>query len=383
MGTPLAAEVLVSHAAVEDESVRMAIQAALARLIRVSNMRVDAARLGSLLESELAAGERWKSIRRDLASLSAGTLLDESLRTRYERAVERAFHLLAAMRPKAGATILRVHATWRDGDGDHRAKALALLGNLVGGDPTERVLDLVDAGRPAKGAPVLADVRIDELLWGTDDWLRVCALWLVGEWGLATHHETVRQIAVEEVAEIVRDTANLALERMHGAEPGRRRNTPVPIHRMPTPVPLGGGGRVPMFSTVEKVLYLKGISLFSEIPAEELVGIAAIARPLWYDAGIRIFEKGDDGDSLYLIMFGEASVLAGDRELARLGPGEVFGEMALLDADPRSAAVTATTNLNVLRIGRDDFHDLIDERPDVLRGIVKVLTRRLRNVANA
>src|SRR5574341_389137 len=96
-----------------------------------------------------------------------------------------------------------------------------------------------------------------------------------------------------------------------------------------------------MLTTVDKVLFLKGVSIFSEIPGEVLSRIAQIAEEIGVERGTRIFDEGEPGDSLYLIVNGKVRVHKGPREVAVLGEGECFGEMAILDNEPRSASITA------------------------------------------
>ena len=120
-----------------------------------------------------------------------------------------------------------------------------------------------------------------------------------------------------------------------------------------------------MISTVEKVLFLKSIDLFSQIPGEDLARVALIASEV-------DFEPGE------ALMTGEVEVLKGHSEVAGLGPKECVGEMAILDSEPRSATVRARTPTRALQVEREDFYDLLNERIDIARGIVKVLCRRLR-----
>ncbi|MBI5495898.1 MAG: cyclic nucleotide-binding domain-containing protein [Deltaproteobacteria bacterium] len=133
-----------------------------------------------------------------------------------------------------------------------------------------------------------------------------------------------------------------------------------------------------MISTVEKVLFLKGVDLFSAIPGEDLSQIAQIADEVEMDSGETIFKEGDLGDSLYLIVSGKVRIHRGDKEIAVLGEKQVFGEMALLDSEPRSASVTATTDVSLLKITQEDFADILAEKGEIAQGIIKVLTRRLR-----
>ncbi|TMA74859.1 MAG: cyclic nucleotide-binding domain-containing protein [Deltaproteobacteria bacterium] len=136
-----------------------------------------------------------------------------------------------------------------------------------------------------------------------------------------------------------------------------------------------------VISTVEKVLFLKSIDLFRALPSEELAQIAEIAEEQPLAAGDQVFAQGEPGDALYLIVEGKVKVHQGNKELVRLGERDVFGEMAVLDSEPRSASVTAVEDAVLLKIGRDDFRDILGERPEIAMGVMKVLTRRLRETS--
>jgi CRP-like cAMP-binding protein len=133
-----------------------------------------------------------------------------------------------------------------------------------------------------------------------------------------------------------------------------------------------------MMSVVEKVLLLKGIDLFAEMPGEELAAIAMITEETRAGAGERVVSDGDQGDALYFVVAGTARVVKGDRTVAELGERAVFGELALLDPGPRTASVEAVTPLTLLRIGRDEFVEILSTRPEVPLGVIRMLARRLR-----
>jgi CRP-like cAMP-binding protein len=136
-----------------------------------------------------------------------------------------------------------------------------------------------------------------------------------------------------------------------------------------------------MITTVEKVLFLKSVDLFRALPGEELAQIAEIAEEQPFTSGDQVFSEGEPGDALYLVVEGSVRVHQGDRQLAQLGPRDVFGEMAVLDSEPRSATVTAVKDSVLLKIARDDFRDILQERPEIGMGVLKVLSRRLRDAS--
>jgi CRP-like cAMP-binding protein len=135
---------------------------------------------------------------------------------------------------------------------------------------------------------------------------------------------------------------------------------------------------IPVFSTIEKVIILKTVSIFVETPDEVLAEVAALLEEVEVSHDEMIFKKDDLGDSLYIIVSGKVRVHDGDRVLNYLEARDVFGEMALLDPQPRLASVTAVEETQLLRLGQESFFQLIDERGEVARGIIHVLAGRLR-----
>ena len=133
-----------------------------------------------------------------------------------------------------------------------------------------------------------------------------------------------------------------------------------------------------LISTVEKVLFLKSIDLFSQIPGEDLVRVAQIAEEIDFEPKETVMAEGELGDSLYLIVDGKVQVFKGDRLIVELGERECVGEMAILDSEPRSATVKALGPVSALKIEREDFYDVMNEKTEIAQGIIKVLTRRLR-----
>jgi CRP/FNR family transcriptional regulator, cyclic AMP receptor protein len=137
-----------------------------------------------------------------------------------------------------------------------------------------------------------------------------------------------------------------------------------------------------MITTVEKVLFLKSVDLFSQIPGEDLAQIALITSEESRDNGEDVVVEGEVGDALYIVLEGQVKVHRKEKAIAVLGSRECFGEMALLDAAPRSATVTAEDNVALLKISREDFQEIMQEKHAIAEGVIKVLTRRLRDAIN-
>ncbi|MCW3092315.1 MAG: cyclic nucleotide-binding protein [Ferruginibacter sp.] len=129
---------------------------------------------------------------------------------------------------------------------------------------------------------------------------------------------------------------------------------------------------------IEKVLVLKTLSIFKETPENILADLAPLMQEKELEAGSVIFDEGEIGDSMYIIYKGQVKIHKGNTILAILKEKEVFGELSLLDAETRSATATANTDCFLYRIDQEPFFELMDERPEVARGFIKILCQRLR-----
>jgi signal-transduction protein with cAMP-binding, CBS, and nucleotidyltransferase domain len=96
------------------------------------------------------------------------------------------------------------------------------------------------------------------------------------------------------------------------------------------------------------------------------------------EAGEFIFHKGDPGDCMYILVDGKVRVFDGDRTLNFLGKRQVFGEMAVLDPEPRSASVETVEATKLFRLEQKSLFDLLTKRSDVTQGIIQILCQRLR-----
>jgi CRP/FNR family transcriptional regulator, cyclic AMP receptor protein len=129
---------------------------------------------------------------------------------------------------------------------------------------------------------------------------------------------------------------------------------------------------------VEKVLILKSLSIFKDTPEHILADLAPLMEEEEYEEGTLIFREGEIGDCMYIIHQGEVKIHKGDTTLAILKEKEVFGELALLDSELRSASATTNTDCVLFRIEQEPFYELIDNRPEVAKGFIKILCQRLR-----
>ncbi|WP_018410564.1 Crp/Fnr family transcriptional regulator [Methyloversatilis thermotolerans] len=126
---------------------------------------------------------------------------------------------------------------------------------------------------------------------------------------------------------------------------------------------------------------LRKIRLFSTLTARELKVVLALRHERHYLAGEIVFDEGDEGQAIYAIADGEVEILRNDGErtqrLALLGPGEIFGELALLDQAPRAAQARAGSDCRLVVFFRADFMGLLETHPKTASKIALSLARHL------
>ncbi len=133
-----------------------------------------------------------------------------------------------------------------------------------------------------------------------------------------------------------------------------------------------------MAETSDYMTHLMKVPLFHELPARQLESVARSLRERTYEPGSVIVKQGDPGLGFFLITAGRVEVSHGDHRIRDLGPGEFFGEMALMEERPRSATVTAKERTVCLQLVRWDFRALLKENPDLAVKMLEVVVKRLR-----
>ncbi|HMK62614.1 MAG TPA: cyclic nucleotide-binding domain-containing protein [Acidimicrobiales bacterium] len=133
-----------------------------------------------------------------------------------------------------------------------------------------------------------------------------------------------------------------------------------------------------LWGRVRKIELLSSMPLFSACSQRELGQVVAVTVPGELPEGAVLTRQGQKGGLAYVIADGRAEVVRDGRRLATLGPGNVVGELSLIDGQPRSATVRALTPLHVLEINSDDLNRLLRKAPSVRRKLLEALSERLR-----
>jgi CRP-like cAMP-binding protein len=124
---------------------------------------------------------------------------------------------------------------------------------------------------------------------------------------------------------------------------------------------------------------LKKVALFTGISKAELQRIAGSAKERRYEAGASIVSAGEPGTGFYLIVDGRAEVRQGDRTIRTLGPGDYFGELALLRETPRTATVVAKDPTTCLALTRWDFKGIVIAHPSIAIRLLETVSSRIQD----
>ncbi len=130
---------------------------------------------------------------------------------------------------------------------------------------------------------------------------------------------------------------------------------------------------------VEKIIFLRNVHLFSNMPLSGLEHLAGATEEAIYSAGESIIREGEYGDSMYLIVDGEVRIHIGEKELSVFNEKDYFGELSIIDGEPRSASASAHTDCLLLKINKEEFNEILKQHSDSALAIIQALTRDLRN----
>ncbi|XHX77319.1 MAG: Crp/Fnr family transcriptional regulator [Stenomitos frigidus ULC029] len=135
-----------------------------------------------------------------------------------------------------------------------------------------------------------------------------------------------------------------------------------------------------MLTSVDRLLFVRQVPIFKELRDDFLVRLASIMDELSFPMNHTIFTEGQEGRSLYVVVSGKVSVHIGKQEIVQLEQGACFGEMSLFDAEPRSASVTTLAICDCLVLTQQQLYEAIDETPGIAVNIIRLLSRRIREL---
>lgn len=392
IGTQQCLDILIENINIENDRIRDNVIKEIANFIRDGNQfTIDMKKIKARCGAEIKNYYQQITIAAEFGGIIDNSLLAEVLDIRIKRIVQRVLGLLSVSYPdQPMESIARGIAST---DASIRANAIELLDNILEDDDKQAILTMFEGGTIEKklrlGQTCFHGLKknshigwLRHLLYDDYSWTVACTIHQIGILGIKELSSHILKILENDVT-LLRETAVVTLKRLMDTTSYNKLLEKISDKNDCLAELMGKQQKqtnsgVIMLSTIEKVLFLKSVDLFSQIPAEDLAQIEQIANETQFDRDQCIIKQGEIGDCLYLIIEGEVKVLMDTIEIARLGERECVGEMSILDSEPRSASVFAVTDVVLLKINQEDFYEIISERPEIAQGVITVLTRRLR-----
>lgn len=389
-------QLLFEHLHYPDAAVRAQILSGLMH----AGFRAEANQRTAVRQQVKAEGTRAAACMAALADLQhtqldgSLDLLTSVLQRQLTQHTENIFLLLSFVYDRQ--PILRAWEVLRPGSraGDEpRAYALESIETLVAKEEKRIVLPLVSSLTLSEKLarlngiyqrePLGIEELLRELMASPSPFLQLCALYSLGKVGFdhAATIQQVRMLALDDSASpILRETAAWVLSQIEveKAQDLLDESLKAEVTRRVQAISedqVGGHGHLPAMTKLEM---LKKARLFADADENSLLGVAAQLVELRAVTGEALFAEGDGGDSMYIIVSGSVRIHKGLHILNDLGPADAFGEMALLEPEPRSASAVLLEPTHLLRLDRDIFLELLNADPAISRGIIRVLSRFLR-----
>jgi len=393
---PEAVSALWEHAGTSDERLRVPILHHGERLQEKWSLSIDHGRVRGLLSAEGVTAARWFQRWKNLKPLAGDMLLAEALERSLYWSGRRVFSLLRFL--YGPNEIGRIRYNLESGNQALRASALETLDNMLPTEEREWIVPLMDSGNRAQVAGTLPgrfpesrespEETMKSLVGGGYYYLTAVIVRARERVGAKFTSDEIASLADipddlvtgELIAIVIRSGHDIgAIEKIANERNSPRLHSFVKyateqkkcLETMPKE-------ECVMLTNLERVIFLKKVPLFAGVPGEDLARIAKEIVIETFTPGQEIFKAGDIGAEMYIIVEGRVSVHLDKKELVQLAKEDFFGEMSLLDQEARSATVTAVEPVVALKISREDFLEMMADRPDIARAVLATLSRRLR-----
>jgi HEAT repeat protein len=358
------------------------VDAAIAVLGRIRTRRTEE-RLFEFMKADyrqVAQNLRW--LERIPSDQPAWRALRDGIEDSNQRVIRRVLHVLSSLGHERTLNCVRriMHTT----DERVRADAVETLASLSHRRFVEPILPLLeqqasrDAARRPRETPEAGDGRLlQEVVHSSDRWIRIGALAVL----CADRGPMLDDSLMNDPDPLVREALlHTLLAKSHAATAGTSAGSREGV--------AGGeastGQGIPRGEVffMNRVMFLRGIPLFQYLALDDLLIIDTALTQKEFLAGETIFTEGSLGAEFCIVYRGTVLIRkiigAAEQELARLGSGECFGEMALFDDSPRSATAIALTDCTLLALERSRFNSLLVQRTEMALEICRVLSLRLR-----
>ncbi len=301
-------------------------------------------------------------------------LLIHHLKDRNDDALFTVFRILEV---QGGGSKMRTIYRGVKSESRDKANALEALEDTINPALSRVLIPLVDdipAGEKLKVAqkqfgiaretPSDPSAVLVSLLDSEDIIARMCALYVIGNGRMQGFSEKLEALQGDPDPGIS-ETARQALGRVKGIDQS--------------------GGREPMLSTMDKIIHLKKIYVFSDLQVRELAAIGSVTEERDFPKDEIVVREGEPGDTMFLIISGEVSVIRNygteqETLIAKITEDDYFGEMALFEDKPRSATVRTDTDAKLLVLGKLEFEEIMREFPQISINICRVFSQRIREL---
>lgn len=297
----------------------------------------------------------------------ATNLVRELLHTRAMQSEQRLIKTVGLLGNQEAMDL--VAKSFNSRDPETRAEAVETLETLGNKQLAKAIIPLLEDALATEDQPSEANSEeaLAHLMTQRDAWARALGARAAAELDLHELEPNLKILAKSDHDPLARQAAREALRQLDGSTNE--------VGQMET---------LQTVSSLERILLLREVSLFEELSPDDLKQIADIAREKLYPDGAALFREGEEGDELCVLASGQVAVVRGsngkEKVVAHRGAGEVLGEMAILESAKRSATVRAEGDVRALVIDADAFKSILRDRPEVSLAVLRVLSRRLREM---
>ena len=329
-------------------------------------------KIKKLILKEVENSAKIFGILRDLENKEELSILQRSLEFEVSQNKERIFLLLGFIYPVKGIALAREHLSGIPGG--KRSYAIELIDQIVEAQIKSYILPVLESTNLSICLERLGGDFFQPILPLSNhlEGIIKCDTSLVTLWTKACAFYLIGKLKIKELIELLESSLSLSdpllLETIHqsiASLNSSESKSKVNQNKI---------------LTIDRVMVLKNIRIFSHTPDEYLASVAGYLQEINVKQGELIFEKGTIGRSLYIIVNGKVKLHSQDVELGILTNNEVFGEWAALDPEPRAASVTALEDCTLFKLEHDALYDLMSFDIEIVRGILHILCQNLRNV---
>ena len=388
-------QLLMRHLDETDDLARARVYIALGRLSAAGFLPTSGLiAIADRFMDEIHLAYHWASLSVSLQLAKTGDLLEDALFWQRRYALDRVLYLISIL--YTPAKIEQVRASLYGSDLRQRANAIEILDNLLSRQHKELVLPLLE-GTPEQILSVarrifnLSRLELQSayalLVEGTDTWLEICALQSLAYRRLVELARLVRH-SLHSPDGLVRETALFAARQIFPTEEYQnaiqeyiaQESSSTDYSHTQLFVLTGSqeGGMTMPITTIERILLLRGVELFKEIPGQELELIARLCSEVHFAPGERFICQDEQSDCLYILVDGEVQVTIDGIGVVGMRRGrDVIGEIGVLANSVRNANCTAVQETSALRIDQTDFWDLLEWNGSLSVAVIRVLLPRL------